>query len=140
MTALPLPHSYSGERVVLAVLVALLAAGARSATGQATSEESSYVRDYARGLLPNYASVAERGMRDRCIPLPMIEPLASGLDDGPHGDSLVATRCEVLSYHHLDTAPGGPWFVTEYRVTAVYAPPRAKSRETSERDTVTHGE
>jgi hypothetical protein len=133
------PDSLQASTVV-ALVVALLATGARSVASQATSEESSYVRDYARGLLSNYASVPESGVRDRCIPLPMIEPLASGLDDGQHGDSLVATRCEVLSYHRLDTAPGGPWFVAEYRLTSVYTPSGAKSQEPSKRDTVTHGE
>lgn len=140
------PTSLQASTVV-ALVVALLGTGARSVAGQATSEEFSFVRDYARGLLSNYASVPESGVRNGCIPLPMIEPLASGLDDGPHGDSLVATRCEVLSYRRLDSAPGGPWFVAEYRLTSVYTPlsplpgdARAKSREQSERDTVTHGE
>ena len=83
----------------------------------------------------------------------MVEPSAIGLDDGPHGDSLVATRCDVLNYRRLGSAPGGPWFEAEYRLTSVYTPlsplppealppgwPREKPRDRSERDTVTHGE
>ena len=117
---------------VVAFVFALLATEARPVSGQASSKESSdFVREYAQGFLSKYASVPETRMRDRCLPLPMVEPSVSGLDDGPHGDSLVATRCEVLNYHRLGSAPGGPWFVAEYRLTSVYR---------SERDTVTHGE
>jgi hypothetical protein len=139
---------------VVALLFALLATKARPVSGQATSEESSdFARDYAQGFLSNYASVPETGMRNHCLPLPLVEPSASGLDDGPHGDSLVATRCEVLNYHRLGSAPGGPWFVAEYRLTSVYTPlsplppdarltdrSRDEGRDPSTRDTVTHGE
>lgn len=140
--------------LVVTLGCALLATDARPAASQASVEAtSSLAREYLRGVLSKHGSVPERTVRDHCAPLPFVEPRDSQLDDGPHGDSLVATRCEVLNYHRLRPAPGGPWFVAQYRWTSVFTPlsplpaewlppgwPREKPRDPLERDTVTHGE
>jgi hypothetical protein len=65
------------------------------------------------GILRGLASVTETRARERCLSLPLDAP--NDRLEGPHGDSLVATRCEVGRYRALGTRPKSGWSSVEYR-------------------------
>ena len=70
------------------------------------------------GLLPGQAGVPDTFARQRCLDLP-VKPPEDRLA-GPHGGSLLSTRCEVESYRALEAAPTG-WNVAHYRWTSAFA-------------------
>jgi hypothetical protein len=72
------------------------------------------------GILQGHASVTETRARERCLSLPLDAP--NDRLEGPHGDSLVATRCEVGRYRALGTRPKSGWFSVEYRWVSSFTP------------------
>jgi hypothetical protein len=88
------------------------------------------------GVLPPQANVTAARAQKQCIGLP-VNPANDRLQ-GPHGDSLVGTHCEVVSYQGL----GGPqarWIIALYRWTSLFTA-EDKTRGPSARDTVTEHE
>jgi len=93
--------------------------------------------DAALGLLHGQASVAETRARERCLSLPVAAP--NDRLQGPHGDSLVTTRCEVLRYRALGARPKSGWFSVEYRWLSLFTA-EDTTRGPAARDTVTENE
>jgi hypothetical protein len=95
------------------------------------------LQDALAGLLAAGAAVPDTEARHRCLLLPVAPP-----DDrlqGPHGDSLVATRCEVAEYQPLGPDPATPWIAAQYRWTSVFTV-EDSARPPAARDTVTEEE
>jgi hypothetical protein len=95
------------------------------------------LQDAMLGLLPAETAVPDTEARRRCLPLPVARP-----DDriqGPHGDSLVATRCEVVAYGPLSPDSAVQWVSARYRWTSVFTA-EDSTRPADARDTVAEEE
>ena len=68
------------------------------------------------GLLPPRPPTPIQSARTRCPSLP-VKPANDRLE-GPHGDSLVSTRCDVISFAMAATDPR--WMTARYRWTSVF--------------------
>jgi hypothetical protein len=88
------------------------------------------------GLLPAQANVADARAQRECLILP-VKPANDRLQ-GPHGDFLVSTHCEVIAYEALGRAPAG-WIAARYRWTSLFSAEN-KARGPAARDTVTEEE
>jgi hypothetical protein len=93
--------------------------------------------DPTSGLLRGQASVTETRARERCLSLPVDAP--NDRLQGPHGDSLVTTRCDVLRYRALGTGPKSGWLSVEYRWLSLFTA-EDTTRGPAARDTVTEDE
>src|SRR5690242_15565762 len=94
------------------------------------------LREAALGILPSHANVAAAGAQKECIVLP-VQPANDRLQ-GPHGDSLVSTHCEVTAYQVLGR-PLTRWIIAHYRWTSLFTP-EDRTRGSDARDTVTEEE
>jgi hypothetical protein len=93
--------------------------------------------DAAVGLLHGQASIPETRARERCISLPVEAP--NDRLQGPHGDSLVTTRCEIVRYWALGTGSRSGWASAEYRWVSLFTA-EDTTRGPAARDTVTEDE
>jgi len=89
------------------------------------------------GILPMIPTVSVARARKECVELPARPP-----DDrllGPHGGSLLSSRCEVIAYQ----APGGArpeeWIAGRYRWTSIFTASDS-TRGANARDTATEEE
>ena len=107
--------------------------------GYETSGSSRYamLQDALLGLLPAEASVPDTEARRRCLTLPAAPP--NDRLQGRHGDSLVATRCEVVAYGPLSSDSAASWIAAQYRWTSVFTS-EDTTRPPTARDTVTEEE
>jgi hypothetical protein len=111
-----------------------LAAQTRPVPGDS---QHSLVGDAALGLLPASAGVPDTQAQHGCLPLP-VDPPNDRLE-GPHGDSLVATHCQVVKYQPLTPDSAGSWFTAQYRWTSLFTA-EDTTRGPTARDTVTEDE
>jgi hypothetical protein len=102
----------------------------------AGDSRQSMLREAMLGVLPAQANVAAARARKQCVTLP-VRP-ANDRFQGPHGDSLVDSHCEVVSYQTLD-GPQARWITALYRWTSLFTA-EDKARGPSARDTVTEDE
>jgi hypothetical protein len=93
--------------------------------------------DATSGLLHGQATVTETSARERCLSLPVEAP--NDRLQGPHGDSLVTTRCEAGRYRALGTGSKSGWFSIEYRWLSLFTA-EDTTRGPAARDTVTETE
>ena len=102
-----------------AVLVLVTSLGDQLARAQnSASPQGEAPSDVIQGVLQDAPTIAAvRASRD-CVPLPA--PPADERLLGPHGDSLISTRCDVLSYEVLDGARPMAWSTARYRWTSVF--------------------
>lgn len=118
-----------------------VAAGASPKAGQTAfplhDSPSGVQRDAVLGLLGVQPSVSESRARERCLSLPVDAP--NDRLQGPHGDSLVNTHCEVVRYRALGTGSKSGWFSAEYRWMSLFTA-EDKTRGPAARDTVTEDE
>ena len=107
--------------------------------GYDSSGSSRYamLQDALLGLLPAEATVPDTEARRRCLTLPVAPP--NDRLQGPHGDSLVATRCEVLAYGPLGPDSAARWMAARYRWTSVFTA-EDSARPPAARDTVVEEE
>jgi hypothetical protein len=94
-------------------------------------------RGAADGLLHGQASVSATRAREKCLSLPVEAP--NDRLQGPHGDSLITTRCEVIRYRALGTDSRSGWAAAEYRWVSLFTAedtPRGRAA----RDTVSEDE
>jgi len=91
----------------------------------------------AVGLLRGQPSLPETRAREKCLSLPVDAP--NDRLQGPHGDSLVTTRCEVVRYRALDTGSGSGWASAEYRWISLFTA-EDTTRGLAARDTVSEDE
>src|SRR5690349_1923883 len=68
------------------------------------------------GVVRRDTLIQDSVARRRCLHLPTSEDELAG----PHGDSLLSARCEVVAVHPLLPAARGRWLATEYRWTSVF--------------------
>jgi hypothetical protein len=94
------------------------------------------LREVMLGVILTQANVAAARAQKQCVALP-VEPANDRLQ-GPHGDSLVHSHCEVVSYQAVSGPPGG-WITALYRWTSLFTA-EDKGRGPSARDTVTEDE
>jgi hypothetical protein len=94
-------------------------------------------RDAAIGLLRGQASVPANRAREKCVSLPVEAP--NNRLQGPHGDSLVTTSCEVVRYSALGTGSRSGWASAEYRWVSLFTA-EDTTRGRAARDTVTENE
>lgn len=93
--------------------------------------------DATSGLLHGQASVPETRARERCLSFPV--DASNDRLQGPHGDSLATTRCDVLRYRELGTGSKSGWFSVEYRWLSLFTA-EDTTRGPAARDTVTENE
>lgn len=74
--------------------------------------------DAAVGLLHGQATVPETRARENCLRLPVDAP--NDRLQGPHGDSLLTTHCEVVRYRALGTGLKRGWSSAEYRWVSLF--------------------
>jgi hypothetical protein len=89
------------------------------------------------GLLHGQPSVLETRAREKCVPFPV--EAANDRLQGPHGDSLVTTRCEVVRYSALGAGSESGWASAEYRWVSLFTA-EDTTRGPSARDTVAEDE
>jgi hypothetical protein len=123
------------------VLAWLLATPAARAGGQAVpppeDTRQSMLREAMLGLLPAQAAVPETRAQHDCLDLPVPPP--NDRLQGPHGDTLIDARCEVVEYGPVPTAPPARWTAARYRWTSRFTAEDA-SRGPAARDTVAEEE
>ena len=119
------------------VLLLLGDAGAASVAGEDPpapgDSRQSMLREAMLGMLPGEAGGAESEARTHCLELPV-----GAADDrlqGPHGASLVSTRCDVVAYQRLGGAAPSGWAAARYRWTTVFTA-EDSTRGPDARDTV----
>src|SRR5690348_897558 len=102
----------------------------------AENSRPSMLQETMLGVLPAQANVAAARAQRECLILP-VKPANDRLQ-GPHGDFLVSTHCEVIAYEALGRAPAG-WIAARYRWTSLFSA-EDKARGPAARDTVTEEE
>jgi hypothetical protein len=106
------------------LLAALLAAGAARAEAQAVpapdDARSSMLRAAMLGLLPAQAPVPVTRAQHECLALP-VDPPDDRLE-GPHGDTLISTRCRVAAYDNVGGTSAARWSTARYEWTSVFTP------------------
>jgi hypothetical protein len=123
------------------LLAVVLAAGVSPPTRESvlpfTEARLLMQADAMIGLLHGQASVPETRAREKCISLPVEAP--NDRLQGPHGDSLVTTRCEVVRYSALASASRSGWASAEYRWVSLFTA-EDTTRGPAARDTVSEDE
>jgi hypothetical protein len=102
----------------------------------AEDSRQSMLREAMLGILPSQANVDSARAQKECIVLP-VQPANDRLQ-GPHGDSLVSTHCEVVAYQALGR-PLTRWKIAHYRWTSLFTA-EDQTRGLDARDTVTEKE
>jgi hypothetical protein len=127
----------SAAQLKFALLLGAVFAGAMPGTRQIVLVRSHTQGDAADGLLHGQPSVPEIRARERCHSLPADAP--NDRLQGPHGDSLVTTHCEVVRYRALATGLKSGWSVAEYRWVSLFTA-EDTTRGRAARDTVAEDE
>jgi hypothetical protein len=89
------------------------------------------------GILPNASAVSALDAAQQCVELPVLPP--NDRLQGPHGTTLISTKCEVLAYHAVAGVPAGGWTTARYRWTSVFTA-EDSARGPAARDTATEEE
>lgn len=128
----------ASRTVLLAVLLAVLAARVDAqALPPPDDTRQSMLREAMLGLLPAQAGVPETRAQHDCLRLPV--GLPNDRLQGPHGDSLLSTRCDVVAHQILTSAPPARWIAARYRWTSLFTA-EDTARGPAARDTVTEEE
>lgn len=136
----------TGDRLNVALLAgllscALLMGAALPLRGQgmpsAGDSRHGMLRDAMLGLLHDQSELRETQARQRCLVLP-VDPPNDRLQ-GPHGDSLIASRCEVARFQPLGSGDARGWFSAEYRWVSLFTAEDSPGGSDA-RDTVTESE
>ncbi len=94
--------------VLLTVLLATAAACAAAQDIPAPNDSrNSLLRKAMLGVLPAQAGVPSDRAQRECVELP-VEPPNDRLE-GPHGDALISTQCEVVAYETLNSEDPARW-------------------------------
>lgn len=123
-------------RTILFVLVAATG-GPRLVAQEPHDPRQSMLRAAMRGILLGQASVPDTQARHQCLLLPADPPDVRL--QGPHGDSLLTTRCEVVAYRRMGPEAPAGWITARYRWTSVFTVEDPVHARTT-RDTVTEEE
>ncbi len=74
--------------------------------------------DLTLGLLKGQEAVPLTRAQHECLTLP-VDPPSDRLQ-GPHGDTLVSSRCEVTEFTDLGGAPPAKWMAARYAWTSIF--------------------
>jgi hypothetical protein len=125
--------------VILFVVPVFLFAGAPHALAQSIPSPGDSQKNLQSaemlGILRKPVSAPLEKARAQCLPLP-VEPPDDRLQ-GPHGDKLISTRCEVAHFAAHTVPDQGEWITAKYRWTSVFTAEDPKRGPT---DTVTEEE
>lgn len=91
-------------------------------------------RQPAHGAFIRGGPMRAGAVRETCPP--PRAPDTSDVMDSPHGDSLLATTCQLAWYDTLDSGDGAQWTTATYRYRYIYSHDTAAA-DTATRDTVT---
>jgi hypothetical protein len=97
----------------------------------------SLLRQAMLGVLPHQTSIPGIQAQRRCLDLP-VDPPNDRLQ-GPHGDSLLSARCEVVAFEPGGRATPARWTTSRYRWISVFTP-EDTAGGSSARDTVAEEE
>jgi hypothetical protein len=89
------------------------------------------------GVVPMMPAISAARAHSECIQLPAPPP-----DDrllGPHGGSLISSRCEVIAYQAPEGARSGEWIAARYRWKSIFTASDS-TRGAAARDTATEEE
>jgi hypothetical protein len=100
------------------------------------ADDSGLLHEAILGVLPAQANVPAARAQKECIILP-VKPANDRLQ-GPRGDSLVSTHCEVIAYQTV-LRPPRPWIIARYRWISLFTA-EDKARGPAARDAVTEEE
>jgi hypothetical protein len=117
-------------------LLGTATAGAQTPAPAADSRHSR-LREAMLGMLPLRSSVPVEQARQQCLTLP-VDPPDYRLQ-GPHGDSLVSSGCEVRSVGRLESLGRSRWMTARYSWTSVFSA-EDRTRGAAARDTVAEEE
>ena len=130
----------ASRSVTIPVLVCWFGCGSDRVLAQnlprAEDSRQSMLREAMLGILSSQANVDSARAQKECIVLP-VQPANDRLQ-GPHGDSLVSTHCEVAAYQVLGR-PLTRWIIAHYRWTSQFTAEDQK-RGPDARNTVTEEE
>jgi hypothetical protein len=115
-------------------LVAVLALGARPGA-QVVPDDSR--ESVLRGLLPARGVIPVARAQRECLALP-VDPPNDRLQ-GPHGDTLISSRCDVGSFEDINAARPGTWSAAQYKWVSIFSP-EGTSQGKDARETVTEEE
>jgi hypothetical protein len=131
-----MPATAQAIRLSVLLVTGALPLAAQTLPDPADSRHS-LLREAALGLLSAQAAIPDTQAQHRCVVLPVGPP--NDRLQGPHGDSLLATHCEVVKYQPLTADSAGSWFAAEYRWTSAFTA-EDSTRGPTARDTVTEDE
>jgi hypothetical protein len=97
----------------------------------------SLLREAMLGVVPGQATVSATEAARQCVRLPLAPP--NDRLQGPHGDSLLTTSCQVVRFVPIGSDPARGWFAAEYGWTSVFTA-EDTARGPAARDTVTEAE
>jgi hypothetical protein len=105
---------------VLALVLALGSIAPTAAQMPALDDSRhSMLREAMLGVLPSGSqAVSVDAVRGQCQPLPN-PPVGEGIE-GPHGDSLLSTKCKVVDYASIPAVGGSTWALAQYQWTSVF--------------------
>jgi hypothetical protein len=94
--------------------------GVDSVLGQSSMPEQlqGSLSEAMSGILPNASAVSALVAARQCVQLPVLP--ANDRLQGPHGTTLISTKCEVVAYHAVEGPPAGGWVTARYRWTSVF--------------------
>jgi hypothetical protein len=123
------------------ILLFALNAGAAPAFAQRMpapdDTQHGMLREVALGALRAQPRISDTVAARRCLALPVVGP-NDGID-GPHGNSLVSTRCTVVAYDKLSGGASANWTAATYRRASVFTHDGA-ARASAARDTIIEDE
>jgi hypothetical protein len=108
----------------------------------AQSSSAEHLRQWSmseamNGILPNASVVSALVAAQQCLELPVLP--ANDRLQGPHGTTLISTRCEVVAYHAVEAPTARGWATARYRWTSVFTA-EDSTRGPAARDTATEEE
>jgi hypothetical protein len=125
------PTARHADVRALALVGLLLLRLAPPLSGQSASDQRHLaVSALLDGVVRRDTLIQDSLARHRCLSLPSSEDELAG----PHGDSLVSARCEVVAVRPLLPAQPGRWLTAEYRWISVFTA-EDSSRGAEARDT-----
>lgn len=129
---------FASQSVLIVLLLAALAACVDAQDLPAPGDiHQSMLLEAMRGLLPEQDSITETDARHHCLELPVAAP--NDRIQGPHGDSLISSHCDVIAYEILMSALPARWSTVRYRWTSLFTA-EDTARGPIARDTVTEEE
>ena len=132
------PHRLKpGLPVLFCVVFACLSGRRLAEPGVTRAQDHDLPGEAVGGILPEAPGISAARAAGECLQLPVLPPGDRLL--GPHGASVISTRCEVMSYRILEGIEPATWSTARYLWTSVFTAEDAR-RGLGARDTITEEE